>query len=394
MSYSLQQIFRDSFDQFASTVGLSKDMWHAAFCLRHCRTAELGGHLVSCPNGHQHKIVYNSCRHRACPQCALVAREQWLSGWSSRLLDCPHFHVIFTTPHQLNDLWRYNRKRFADALFAAATGALKKLLADSKYLGGRAGMLAALHTWSQTLATHVHLHVLVTAGGLDEQDQWVKAKKTCLLPRKVLMIIFRAKLRDELMSALNAGELTLPPDQSPAKIRSLLNKMGREVWNVKILDRYEHGLGVITYLARYLKGGPISPSRFLSVTAQCVRFRCRGNARDGEGSGGQCRLSVFEFFVRLLNHVPPRAMQAVRGYGLYAAGQRRRLNFARLQLSQSLLPDKPPRRLNWQDVCERLGKPDATKCPSCSASLVIHGYFDRGRPPPAALTLTGVADCI
>jgi len=195
----------------------------------------------------------------------LLAREQWLDGWTNRLLDCPHYHVIFTVPHDLNTLWRFNRKRFAGAMFAAATGTLKKLLADPKYMGSEPGMLAALHTWSQTLATHVHLHVLVTAGGLSEDNNWREPIKSCLLPRKVLMIIFRGKLRSELLVALERGELNPPPSQTPPQLRGLLNKLGRQVWNVKILDRYEHGLGVVKYLARYLKGGPIAASRFLSV---------------------------------------------------------------------------------------------------------------------------------
>lgn len=358
-------------------------MWRAANSILACRTSTLGGHVVRCPQGHQQRIVYNSCRHRCCAQCAALAREQWLDGWANRLLDCPHYHVVFTVPHELNTLWRFNRKTFAAALFAAASGALQKLLADPKYLGATPGMLAALHTWSQTLATHVHLHVLVTAGGLDQSQAWQATVKSCLLPRKVLMIIFRGKLRSELLGALERGELVLPPSQSASQLRGLLNKLGRQVWNVKILDRYEHGVGVITYLARYLKGGPIAPSRILSTSREAVRFRCRGNARDGEGSGGECRLTTHEFFTRLLNHVPPRSMQTVRGYGLYAGGQRKRLNIARERLGQTTLDASSIGGLRWQDLCERLGFVSATTCGVCSATLVMDLHFRPGRSPPA-----------
>lgn len=356
-------------------------MWSAANRILACRTSALGGHVIRCPNGHQQRIAYNSCRHRCCPQCALLAREHWLDGWTNRLLDCPHHHVVFTVPHELNSLWRFNRKRFADALFTAATDALKKLLADPKYLGGTPGMLAALHTWSQTLATHVHLHVLVTAGGLDPDQRWRPAVKSCLLPRKVLMIIFRGKLRSELLAALQRGQLQPPPDQTPAQLRGLLNKLGRVVWNVKLLERYDHGIGVITYLARYLKGGPIAPSRFISVSAESIRFRCRGNSRSGEGSSGQCRLSAAEFLTRLLNHVPPHGMQTVRGYGLYAGGQRKRLNVARELKGQSSLSDQPRQPLRWQDLCERLGVPEATRCQLCRAPLELVPLH-RSRAPP------------
>lgn len=388
MGVLVQDIFRRSFARFAPTKRLSRDMWHAANSVLACRTAAMGGHVVRCPQGHQQRIVYNSCRHRSCPGCALLAREQWLDNWGQRMLDCPHYHVVFTVPHDLNTLWRFNRRAFASALFAAAAGALKKLLADPKYLGAMPGLLAALHTWSQTLATHVHLHVLVTGGGIDANQHWRSPVKSCLLPRRVLMIIFRGKLRSELLCRLQRGELVLPPSQTTAQVRSLLNRLGRQVWNVKILPRYEHGVGVLTYLARYLKGGPIAASRFLAASHDAVRFRCRGNSRDGEGSSGECRLTTTEFFTRLLNHVPPRSMQTVRGYGLYAGGQRRQLNTARERLGQTATVADSHKRLRWQDLCERLGRSSDTTCGECSAPLVIGLHFLPGRPPPE-LRMTG-----
>jgi len=155
----------------------------------------MGGHVNSCPEGHYHQIAYNSCLHRCCPQCAWMPREEWLLGWRQRLLNVPHHHIVFTIPHQLNQVWRYNKAEFANTLFAAASQALSQLLDAPAYLGAKPGILAALHTWNQKLDIHVHLHVLVTAGGLSEDGQWLSAQKGCLLPRKVLMAKFRGKLR-------------------------------------------------------------------------------------------------------------------------------------------------------------------------------------------------------
>ncbi len=95
-----------------------------------------------------------------------MAREQWLAGWRDGLLPCPHHHIVFTLPSELNELWRLNKAEYANILFAAASETLAELLADPKYLGGRAGVLYALHTWKQTLLPHIRLHCLVTAGGL------------------------------------------------------------------------------------------------------------------------------------------------------------------------------------------------------------------------------------
>jgi hypothetical protein len=57
-------------------------------------------------------------------------------------------------------------------LFATVRETLGELLRDGKYLGAQAGIIAALHTWSQTLMLHPHLHCLVTGGGLTDGGHW------------------------------------------------------------------------------------------------------------------------------------------------------------------------------------------------------------------------------
>ena len=385
---TIQQLLREHFESFRQRHRLSRDMMWAAVCLRDCRTPAMGSHRIYCPHGHQSRLGYNSCRHRCCPQCSKVPRELWLDGWRTRLLNCPHFHVVFTTPHDLLPLWRYNRRRFADALFAAASGALMKLLGDEKYLGARPGLLAALHTWSQSLAAHVHLHVLVTGGGstrVDGRACWRQAKKSCLLPRKVLMMVFRGMLRAELLQALQRGELSVPPDTSEARLRGLLNRVGRTTWNVKILERYDHGVGVATYLARYLKGGPISNRRLLKFERDGVRFRCRAR-REVEATTTTTRLTTDDFFLRLLQHVPPRGLRVVRGYGLYAGGQRELLNEARQLLGQIPLPAEPPEQPTWQMICEGEGGSGWGRCRECGARLLVSHALSSGRPPPVLPT--------
>jgi hypothetical protein len=382
MFLTVQTLLQQHLNRFAAQHRLSSDMLNAAVRLRDCRTAALGGHINSCPNGHIDQIAYNSCRHRSCPQCNSLAKARWLDGWKRRLLKTPHYHTIFTTPHELLPLWRYNKSVFADTLFAAASETLTELLADPKYLGARIGLLAALHTWSQTLAGHVHLHVLVTAGGLDKSGCWKKPIKSCLLPRKVLMIKFRGKFRAMLLARLDHGELRLPPDTSESRLRGLLNKVGRTIWNVKILERYDHGDGVAIYLARYLKGGPISNRRLVSQQDGRVSFRYRIPAQQSEDRNrqGEMSLTIDEFLMRLLEHVPPRRLQTVRGYGLYSGNQHSHLDAAHEALGDAPV-ERDGKPLSWQAFCESVGTADAGKCPLCGAKLVANRHFKRGPPP-------------
>ncbi len=385
MKVTLQSIFQQHFDSFAEKFRLTRDMLHAAWAVRHCRTRELGGHVNSCPDGHFHQIAYNSCRHRSCPQCGWLPKEKWLEGWKRRLLPCPHHHVIFTVPHQLNDLWRFNKAGFADTLFAAVSQTLSELLGDRKFLGGRVGILAALHTWNQKLQTHVHLHTIITAGGLDSAGQWQKPQKKCLLPRKVLMLKFRGKFKAMLRDKFRRGLLKLPPDFSPQDFERLLGKLNAVPWNVKVYDAYRDGHSVATYLARYIKGGPIGNSRLISLQDGQVRFRYRLSERDG-GDGKQqavTRLPVDTFIGGWLQHVPPKRFQTVRGYGLYSGNQHSRWEQAAEALGVQE-PTQVEEGRSWQDWCEAAGMTEACRCPKCGKPLISHHEFTAGRGPPVA----------
>jgi len=158
-----------------------------------------------------------------------LERERWLAAWNHKLLDCAHHHIIFTVPHQLIPLWRYNKVPFARILFRAAIDALRKLLDDPKYLGAVPGMLAAMHTWGQTLVAHPHVHVMVTAGGMTSDGQWRQPKKECLLPRTVLMAIFRGKMRDYLLDALKTGVLPVPHFQMVRAYGLYANSKGADL---------------------------------------------------------------------------------------------------------------------------------------------------------------------
>lgn len=386
MTPTIQGILRRHIHGYAAHHAYSFTMAHAVGQMMNCRTACMGGHINSCPDGHFHQIAYNSCRHRSCPQCAWLPREEWLSRWKTRLLVCPHHHTIFTLPHGFNSIWRYNKAPFTNLLFECVSETLQQLLIDPKYLGGRAGLLCALHTWNQTLKEHIHLHVLITAGGLSSDGQWLEPKKSCLLPRKVLMQKFRGKFIALLKAKIKSGKIELPPSMSEDAFLSMLRKVSRVDWNVKILKRYKSGTGVATYLARYLKGGPIGNSRLMAFDDDFVTFRYRVGTQEG-GDGkiqGVASLEIDEFIKRLLEHVPPRRLQTVRGYGLYSGNQHSRIEVAREALGMAQVPsDNPLEPKSWQDICEETGFLEHCRCPKCDKALVSHSEFKRGRSPPS-----------
>ncbi len=247
----------------------------------------------------------------------------------ARLVACDHFHAILTVAHELHRFWWLNTRLMVEVLFRSARDTLFELLGDEGYLGALPGVMISFHSWGRSLALHLHVHCLVTGGGLSSAGQWVAVKNGYLLPGKVVRDLFRGKFVAGMRKALRRGKLVLPEGMRAQQVENLLNKLGRKKWNVCVRERYSHGRGVVTYLARYLKGGPISNQRVLCADEAGVRFRYRDH-RDGKAK--EMTLGVEEFIQRVLWHVPEKGMQVVRHYGLYGRGGRKLREQCRSQL--------------------------------------------------------------
>ena len=176
-----------------------------------CRTAALGTHLERCDRCSYETLAYDSCRNRHCPKCQSSARDRWLLKQAASLLPVPYVHAVFTVPEQLSPIALRNQKLFYAWLFRAASESLLEIAADPRHLGARIGILAVLHTWSQNLQFHPHVHCLIPAGGLASDDsRWVATKRHgFFLPVRVLSRMFRGKLLSFLKRSYHEGELCL-----------------------------------------------------------------------------------------------------------------------------------------------------------------------------------------
>ena len=193
-----------------------------------CRTAALGTHLERCDRCSYETVAYDSCRNRHCPKCQSSARDRWLLKQARSLLPVPYAHVVFTVPEQLAPLALRNQRLFYTLLFRAASETLLKIAADPRHLGARIGVLAVLHTWSQNLRHHPHLHCLVPAGGLAlDHSRWVATRRHgFFLPVRVLSRMFRGKLLAFLKQSYRRSELcfagTLAELSTPRAFHTLL----------------------------------------------------------------------------------------------------------------------------------------------------------------------------
>jgi hypothetical protein len=373
----MQDVFREHYEEYEASHQLHSRQTRAASSISNCYTAQLGAHLLACPQGHYQQVQYHACRHRSCPRCAQQGVHDWAEAQLEQLLPCPHFHVIFTLPHELLKLWEFNRERLTQLLFDCVRLSLLELLHNPRHLGAMPGLLMSLHTWGRNLSHHPHVHCLLSAGGLDAQQHWRACKPGFVVPLKPLQMVFRGKLLGGLGQLLSQRGLTLPPTLHEPHWRQLIRQLYGEHWNIEICPPYAHGRGVALYLSRYVKGGPLPKDRPLDMREGSERFSYTDH-RDGR-SKTMC-LSALEFIERVLWHAPPRGQHTVRRAGLYASAHREHHHIA-MQLLEPLSqpPAQPAEPAPQSNACAQSSSPPPS-CPHCKGPLLRLPW----PPPPSA----------
>jgi hypothetical protein len=244
------------------------------------------------------------------------------------LLPVPYAHVVFTVPEQLSLLALRNQRLFYTLLFRAASETLLQIAADPHHLGARIGVLAVLHTWSQNLQHHPHLHCLVPAGGLAlDHSRWITTRRHgFFLPVRVLSRLFRGKLLAFLKQSYRRKQLCfagkLAELSTPHAFHALLGSLRRREWVVYSKPPFGGPELVLKYLARYTHRVAISNGRLLSLDSGQVRFRWRDSRHNNHSS--VMKLDATEFIRRFLLHVLPAGFVKIRHFGLLANRNRRK----------------------------------------------------------------------
>ena len=225
--------------------------------IERCRTAALGGHIDECPGcGYRATISYNSCRNRHCPKCQTAAREQWIAARRRELLPTRYMHVVFTLPSRLAPLVLQNKKVIYDLLFRTSAETLLEVARDPRLLGAEIGFFSVLHTWSQQLNLHPHLHLIIPAGGLSpDHTRWVHSRNKYFLPKKVLRKVFRGKFVNALEQAFQDGLLRFEGNlkllAKPKIFAAWLRPLYRKNWVVYLKRPFGGPEYVLQYLGRY-----------------------------------------------------------------------------------------------------------------------------------------------
>jgi hypothetical protein len=270
----------------------------------------------------------------------------------------------------------------AELLFDSAWSTIRRLVGDARWCGGLPGVLMGLHTWSRQLHLHPHVHALVTEGGWSRAGEWRAPKKSIFVPTEVLRAVFKGKFQQRLERRIRSGAVRLPPGMDQRAALKLMKRAGEQEWIVDRRNRYEHGGGVATYLARYLRGGPLRNQQLIEADPGQVRFRYL-REKGGREKSAQLTLSVDEFLRRFLEHIPEPGMHLVRAFGLFHPQHRVRLERLCGKQSAETSMASAVEVLPQQPGCRECGAPlRRTAVPGWEVTSIGRRTVDRG--PPAA----------
>jgi hypothetical protein len=385
MEATINNILREWRDLWPG--GLAEEQYSTLNLMAHCREGTLGFNCAKCDDCRQRKWYASSCGDRHCPNCLGPRQAQWSEQVCGRLADCPHFHVVFTMPSQLDRFFEANYRLAADELFAAAAETLKLFQENNWRMAG--GCLAVLHTWGSALNWHPHLHVLASAGGMDlATGRWREARRTYLFPVKAMSKVFRSIFLRRL-EALDAD----PAVNWPASIDTVEARrdwrvdMARRNWNIYSRPTLGNTRAVVRYLARYTSRIAISNQRITDVdpVARTVSFNWKDYKGRGQNKGlaqtkeltlaGSCFLRSFT------RHLVPKGFRRVRYFGLLA-GRKGRIQG---------LPGAPSR-----SIAERAARSPRPCCTCCGGQnwsyLCFYTNHAIVATEHASLT-SGVDDC-
>lgn len=365
---SVGAILRDNLPWILGNEKFSQEQKKTAAMLAGCRTPAMGTYIDYCPQCK--KVVgvrYCSCNNRNCPCCQYPMQLKWVQLRESEVIEgVPYFHIVLTLPHVMNPLVAANPKLLLGILFRSSSQAVIEMCMDPNRLGAKPGIISVLHTWTQDLRAHYHVHMICSAGGVNADGNFVvlksmginepngsseadtdeelyemessecmsenddcqadKKKNTSgfFLPLKALTSLFRGKYMAGLRSLYTQHKLRFPSSldhlNDPEEWKMFCGKLYEAKWIGYLHSTFNGNGNAIEYLARYTFRTAISNSRIKAYDGKNVTFQVRDNEHPGNHILKE--LDVHEFITRFLAHVLPKGFTRVRFYGFLANGQK------------------------------------------------------------------------
>jgi hypothetical protein len=322
--------------------------------LAHCRTSQLGYHKEQCDNCGEVRISYNSCRNRHCPKCQSLKQAFWVEDLLEATLPIKHYHIVFTIPHELNEICILNSAWFYGQLFASVWDTLRTF--GYTHFGAETGAVCVLHTWGQNLSLHPHIHCIVPAAGQTLAGNMKNIGNThgkYLYPVRQLSSVFRGKFMETIKTHLQKQSIL-------EQYKSILHKVWQKPWVVFCEPSFGKPEHVVQYLGQYTHRVAITNQRIIAIDKHTVTFLHK-DYNDG-AKQKPITLSGVEFLRRFCLHILPLRFVKIRRYGIYSSRYKVLQNNVEAPTKMII---KTSKQETVQQRILRITGFDICKCPRC-----------------------------
>lgn len=360
--YQLADVIRQFGKQLIQQEKLSPRQIKALHNITQCRTASMGGHEEVCDICGEIRYSYNSCGDRHCPKCQLTKQAVWVEDLIAATLPVKHYHIVFTVPHQLNDICLWNNRLYYKILFNTVWQTLRSF--GYTHYGVETGAVAILHSWGQNLSLHPHIHCIVPQAGYSLKGEWETIGKSgkYLYPIHQLSSAFKGKFLDSLKRKLKKEKVF---DGFSQQIQSAF----KVPWVVYCEGSMAGADHVMQYLGQYTHRVAVTNQRIIEITDTHVKFLAK-DYRD-KAQNKLTSLTGVEFLRRFCQHIMPERFVRIRRYGIYHHTTIRNLNLQFIPKQQKLAKEMEKQIETRQARIIRLTGFDACKCPACKKGTMI-----------------------
>lgn len=401
--FTLKQILQQNWCAFLDAHHLLIP-WYAAYNvwkIISCREPDgLGYATFACPvHPSEFCHVPRSCKSRFCSVCAKVQIDKWVTDMNRLFPNCSYFHITFTVPMQFRTLL-FEKRSLLNAVFSASTGTIISFCKERGFLPA---ITAVLHTFGSDLKRHVHIHCIVSAGGLKltgkaerfirfakrkKKNPKAKRKKVSVIednpswvechffPYKMLQKRYQTLLLQHLKKTIENNIKSSDADQDllvfsdAAVMESFFDDLKKEYQNgffVHVTEERQDLELTAAYIGRYARRPPLSELRIKDYTGEYVTFEFKDYRHNG--SKVLYTLKTIEFTRKLIRHIPPHYFNVIRHYGLLAS--RVKSKYKEITDTLLVIPPTVKKMKDWRERQTMFQGEDPLLCKICQRVMIF-----------------------
>lgn len=313
------------FDDIHGISWTNRIRWRVTECIKKtmkCNSWKLWFSTFICKDCWTKKVIHFMCHMRCCSTCSKVLCDKRINGIRTRLpTHIPYVHITRTLPAELRDFrLQFRSEKALSILFNKAHEIIIRFFQDRFWC--TPWVFSILHTFWSYINRNPHLHMVVSLGGLSEDNKRINIKGQYIVYHQI-----KQQRRALVIKECRKIVSTLHKDQYDYWKPLFEKTFQKKSWYVTVSKPIIEVQKVMWYLTRYMYRAPIAISKIIgsnlipndidnsTITVQYMHKRPRQRR--------VITYTIREFLWLLARHIPDKYFRLVRYSGLFSPTKRK-----------------------------------------------------------------------